>query len=270
MQTKVFTFGNQKGGVGKTTSTINQAHWFALNGKKVLILDLDGQGHIGTTLGVGKANGLYQLLVQEKLISEIAIHARKNLDVVLNDHTCELVKEHIKQANFREYILNNVLEEARESYDVIFIDTPPSTDVLHVLALVASDFLIIPANMDFLALDGVSYILKTLQTISHYPGVESPVLVGVMPTLFDKTTSETMNNIRQLQENIGKDWILPPIPRDTHIREASSHGQTIWEYDPKSHAAVGYEGVSSVKNSQGKIGGYLHIAEILNDLLDEG
>ncbi|MGB9592341.1 MAG: ParA family protein, partial [Candidatus Kryptoniota bacterium] len=186
-----------------------------------------------------------------------------------NDHTNEMVKEHIKQANFREYLLDTALEDAREKYDLIFLDTPPSTDVLHILALVASDLLIIPANMDYYALDGVGYILKSLKALSRYPNVTPPGLVGVLPTLYDKTTTETMRNIQTLQETLGNDRILPPIPRDTKLREAASHGQTIWEYAPKSQGAIGYFGNGSVRlrNSQGNVGGYLHTAEILEKLL---
>jgi chromosome partitioning protein len=269
MDGKVIAIANQKGGVGKTTTAINLAHWFALRGKRTLILDLDGQGHIGPGLGLEKADGLYRLIVHEAAVEQAAVSARERLDVVLNDHTCELVKEHVKQANFREYILDTALEDARESYDLIFIDTPPSTDVLHILALVASDFLLIPANMDYYALDGVGYILKTIKTLGRYPGVTPPVLVGILPTLFDKTTNETINNIRQLQASIGAERILPPIPRDTRIRESSSHGKTIWEYDANCRAAIGFENGSPMKNSKGKTGGYLHTAEILSSLMGD-
>lgn len=269
MMARVITVANQKGGVGKTTTVLNLAHWFALQGKRTLILDLDGQGHVGPGLGLEKADGLYRLIIHEVPIEKSATAARQNLDVVLNDHTCELVKEHVKQANFREYLLDTALEDARQSYDLIFLDTPPSTDVLHVLALVASDYLIIPANMDFYALDGVGYILKTVKSLGRYPGVIPPLLVGVLPTLFDKTTNETLVNIRQLRSKIGTERILPPIPRDTRVREASSHGKTIWEYDAACRAAVGFENGTLMKNSQGKTGGYLHTAEILSALVEE-
>ncbi len=265
---KVVAIANQKGGVGKTTTTINLAHWFALRGKRTLILDLDSQGHVAPGLRFEKADGLYRLLVVEQAIQQIVVKARENLDIVTNDHTCELVKEHVKQANFREYILDTALEEAREQYDMIFLDTPPSTDVLHILALVASDYLIIPANMDFYALDGVGYILKTIRSLGRYPGVKPPVMVGVLPTLFDKTTNETINNVRELQKALGDDRILPPIPRDTKLREATSHGQTIWEYAPKTQAAIGYpNGGGRTRNSAGNVGGYLHTAEILEAIM---
>ncbi|HNT56095.1 MAG TPA: ParA family protein [Anaerolineaceae bacterium] len=266
----VIAIANQKGGVGKTTTTTSLAHWFALHDRRVLVLDLDGQGHVGPALGLEKADGLYQLIVRERPITEVAIEARAGLHVVLNDHTCEMAKEHIKQANFREYLLDSVLEDARAQYDIILLDTPPSTDVLHVLALVASDWLVIPANMDYLALDGVGYVLKTLKALARYPNVVAPILVGILPTLYDKTTNETIRNIRDLQASIGADRILPPIPRDTKIREAAARGITIWEHALRSQAAEGFENGSRARNSRGKVGGYLHLAEIMTDLIRGG
>jgi chromosome partitioning protein len=265
---RVIAIANQKGGVGKTTTVINLAHWFALHGRRVLVLDLDGQGHIAPGLRLPGGDHLYRFLVHEEEVSNVTVKARENLDIIPNDHTGELAKEHVKQANFREYILDTALEEARERYDLIFLDTPPGADVLHVLALVASDFLIVPANMDFYALNGVGQILKTVRNLKRYPGVTPPVLVGVLPTLFDKLTNETLNNLQSLQQSLGENYILPPIPRDTRLREASSHGQTIWEYAPACQGAAGYPGNGEKQcNSSGKVGGYLHIAEILHDIV---
>lgn len=266
---RVIAVANQKGGVGKTTTAINLAHWFALRGRRVLVLDLDGQGHVAPGLKLPSGDGLYRFLVHDEAVSNVTVRARENLDIIPNDHTGELAKEQVKQANFREYILDTMLEEARENYDLIFLDTPPGADVLHVLALVASDLLIIPANMDFYALNGVGQILKTVRNLKRYPAVTPPVLAGVLPTLFDKLTNETLNNLRSLQESLGERHILPPIPRDTKLREASSHGQTIWEYAPACQGAVGYPSERNKQcNSEGKVGGYLHAAEILAEILD--
>lgn len=184
-----------------------------------------------------------------------------------SNHTNERVKEHVRETNFREYLLGRVLDDARQKYDAIFLDTPPSTDVLHILALVACDLVIIPSNMDYLALDGISYILKTIRAIGHYPNMTPPGVVGVVPTLFDHTTKETLHNLHDLQSELGKEKILPPIPRDTRMREASACGKTIWEYAPRSQAAIGYKNLSKVTNSTGNTGGYLHLAEILWEVM---
>jgi chromosome partitioning protein len=262
----IISFTNQKGGVAKTTSSLTVAHWFALQGKRVLVVDLDGQGHASTGLRMGKSNSLYRLIVEEQPLHKVAVEALPNLHLIGNDHTGELVKGFIQQANFKEYILSNVLADA--DYDLIVLDTPPSTDVLHILALVASDLLVVPTSMDYFSLDGVGYVLKTLRTLDRYPGVTAPALVGVLPTMFDRTTNETMQNVQALQQMLGPDKILPPIPRDTKVREASSHGQTVWQYAPRCPAAIGFsQKAARQKNSAGNVGGYLHICEIIAELL---
>lgn len=257
---------NQKGGVGKTTTAIHVGHWFAMQGRRVLLVDLDGQGHVATGLRLAKADGLHQWLVQEVPVRAAVKEARPGLDVVTNDHTGEWVKTHLQQAAFREYALANALDGLE--YDLIVLDTPPSTDVLHVLALVASDYLVVPAAMDFFALDGVGYVMRTLKSLGRYPGVTAPALVGVLPTMFDRTTNETGENVRALQGMLGPDQVLPPIPRDTRIREASARGLTVWEYAPHCPAAIGLKQAGvRMRNSSGRVGGYLHLCEIIDGLL---
>lgn len=261
---KTLAIANQKGGVGKTTTAINLAAWFAQQGQRVLVVDLDGQGHVATGLRVAKSNGLYRVLVEEKSVRQVVVQARGNLDVLTNDHTGEMVKVHIQNASFREYILANMLDGLE--YDWVILDTPPSTDILHVLALVASDYIVVPANMDFYALDGVSHVLKTLRSLGRYPGVTPPALVGVLPTLFDRQTNETIENVRQLQGLVGPERVLYPVARDTKVREASARGMTIWEYAPRSPAAIGQALGGKVRNSEGRVGGYLHVCEMMEAL----
>ena len=257
---------NQKGGVAKTTTTINLAHYFALQGKKVLIMDLDGQGHVAPSLGLRKNDGLLRLIVNSEPIEKVAMEARKNMWLITNDHTAEQVKLFVEKANFREYLLSTILEEAA-AFDIVLMDCPPSADVLHVLALVASDLAMIPANLDYLAMEGVLYVLKTIKSMARYPNVVPPIVVGVLPTMYDRVTKETVQNVMYLQQAVGADMILPPIPRDTKIREASSRGQTIWEHAPDSAAAIGYSDGSKMRNSRGLIGGYLHAGEITMDAI---
>ncbi len=265
---KVLAITNQKGGVGKTTTAANLAAWFAQRGRRVLALDLDGQGHMAPVLRMERGNGLFRVLVSNEPLERAAVEARPNLWLVPNDHTSEAVKAWAQAVSFREYLVAGALEKAEGRYDLVVIDTPPSTDLLHVAALVASDFVLVPSAMDFLAMDGVGYVLRTLRSLGRYANVTPPTLIGVLPTMFDRTTSETADNVRRLQEALGNDQILPPIARDTRVREAASVGATIWEYAPLSTAAVGYETKGSkARNSAGKIGGYLHLAEIVERVL---
>src|SRR3990167_1205336 len=244
--------GNQKGGVGKTTTAVALGQYFSRRGKRVLIVDLDAQGHVAESLGVDKSGGLFRLICQGL--------------------AAEQVKAFAAQSDFRAYILAQALGEAVRPggrlYDVVFLDMPPSTDVLHVAALVASDYLLVPAIMDHLALTGVMTIIQTARALAKYPNVTPPVLLGVLPTLFERMTTETRANVAHLAEALGDvRYLLPPIPRDTKVREASSYGQTIWEYAPKSPAAVGYVNGSPVKNSLGFVGGYVHAGEIIERVI---
>ena len=265
---KTIAITNQKGGVGKTTTTANLAAWFANQGMRVLVLDMDGQGHMAPVLRQERGNGLMRLLMLKEPLEKVVVSARNNLDLVPNDHTSETVKAWAQSIPFREFLVAAVLERAARLYDLVFIDTPPSTDLLHVSAMVASDLVLVPAKMDYLALDGVGYVLQTLRSLASYSNVEPPTLVGVVPTMFDRTTSETTANVKRIREAIGANLILPPVPQDTRIREAASVGETIWEYAPNCAAAVGFgvKGAMAV-NKAGKVGGYLHLVEILERIV---
>ena len=265
--TQIIAIANQKGGVAKTTTACNLAFYFAQHGQRVLVVDLDSQGHAALSFGIQPNNGLYRLLVEGQSIPEVVTPARENLDVITNDHTAELVRLHATQASFREYMLDQALEDA--PYDLIILDTAPSTDVLHVSALVASDYLLIPAIMDFLPIESVTKIMGTNAALQRIPNVVPPTVIGVLPTMFDRVTNETTHNVNKLAAAIGSGMILPPIPRDTKIREASHRGLTIWEYAPQTQGAVGYQNGAKSQNSQGLTGGYLHIAEIIGRMIEQ-
>lgn len=260
---------NQKGGIGKSTTVANLAHWFAMKGLRVLIMDMDGQGHQAPLFRVEKSDGLYRLLVGKTPMKKVVQEVRTRVHLVTNDHTSEMIKSWAMMAPMREYQVAKAIEAAQFDYDLCFLDTPPSTDLLHVSALVAADYVLIPAKMDFLALDGVQHVIQTLATIGDYQAVEPPTLIGVLPTMFDRTTKETDANVERVQQLLSADLVMPPIPVDTKIREAASYGETIWEYAPESQSAIGIQPRRGAKlvNSRGRIGGYLHAAEIVDHIL---
>ncbi len=243
--TVAVALANQKGGVGKTTTAVTLGHGLAAKGLRVLVVDLDPQGHVAESLGLGKAPGLYNLLVVDQPLGRVVVHARANLDVVPGDKRTEAAKRHLTAMDFREKALAVALKGA--PYDVILFDCAPSFDVLHVTALVASDFLLIPTRLDYLAADGVNEVLRSTGEVmaAGYP----IGLLGILPTFFDRVTRETTSQLRGLVDLFGaKVW--PPIPQDTRAREAPAFGQTLWEYAPWSPAMVGYE------NGDHRIGGY--------------
>ena len=262
----VIAIANQKGGVAKTTTAVFLAHHFALQGRRTLVVDFDVQGQVATFLGLEKSNGLYRLLVDEETPEVVAIGARDGLDVIRNDKTNERLVAHMMQTDFREFAVAQALERAHK-YDLIFLDMPPSTNVLHVASLVAADFVIIPTKMDYASLEGAAEILGTIRSLNRIPGVQPPQLIGVLPTVYERVTNATEDSLRQLQGAVGMEQVLPPIPEDTRVREANARGLTIWEYAPNSPAAIGYPNGQTVRNSRGGVGGYLHLAEITERMI---
>ena len=199
----------RKAGWEKPPLPVPFAHRFAAWGEKVLIVDLDAQGHVARLFRLEKANSLYRLVVEGEPFSAVVSPARPNLDVILNDHSNTKVENFIKDTSLaREKILAQALSPAMGAYDLIFLDTPPTVSMLHVLALVASDYVICPAIMDSLALDGVAEVIKTIRSIQQ-SGLKAPVFIGVLPTLFDRTTNETFENLKLLQTNLGATRFFP-------------------------------------------------------------
>jgi chromosome partitioning protein len=253
--TTIITVANQKGGVGKTTTAVTLGHGLARAGRRVLVVDLDPQGHVAFALGLKKSNGLYRLLVEAESLKTVAITARPNLDIVASDKTGEAAKRYVTTLNFREKVLIRALKGA--AYDVIVLDTPPSIDVLHVAALVASDWVIIPTRLDALAIDGVNEILRSMGEIEQDHRFDG---YSIIPTFYDRTTKETATNLRELVEAFG-DLVWSPIPQDTKAREATAFGQTLWEYSPESPSIMGYQ-------IDGKrVGGYLDLLTRVDEVI---
>lgn len=231
---KIITIANQKGGVGKTTSAVTLAHGLALSRQRTLLVDLDPQGHVAFALGAEKAPGLYRLIVDEEPIDQVAVQARENLDIIPGDKRTEKAKRTVVISNFPTEILSRILKHA--DYDVVILDMAPSLDVLHVSALMASDWIIIPTKLDAMAVDGVNEVLRSMGEV-----VERGHRLGysILPTFFDRTTRETVVQLRALVDTF-RGHVWPPIPQDTHAREAPAYGKSLWEYCSNSPAVMGY------------------------------
>jgi chromosome partitioning protein len=253
---KIIALANQKGGVAKTTTAITLAHGLALAGQRVLIVDLDPQGHVALCLGLDKAPGLYQAICQGEPLKHIIRSARPNLDILPGDKSTEKVKRQITLSDFRENILADLLRPL--NYDVILLDLAPSLDVLHINGLVASDLVIIPTRLDALAVDGIKEILLTMGEIAQRG--HSFFGFYILPTFFDRTTRETLTQFQQVTRTFGaKVW--PPIPQDTRAREAVAYGKTLWEYCPDSSALLGF------RDGRQHLGGYQQILDHLKELI---
>ena len=237
----IIAVANQKGGVGKTTSAVTLAHGLACVGRRVLVVDLDPQGHVATALGLEKADGLYRLLVDGEPLKKVAQRARETttggrLDAVLGNKRTELAKLHLAAMNFRERVLAKALAGA--PYDMVLLDCAPSSDVLHVAALVAAQWLLVPTRLDHLALDGVNELVTSAAELRQ-GGYSTVTLAGVLPTFHERRTVETGELLKQLCDSFGAQ-VWPVIPADVKAREAPSAGKTLWEYAPKTAAVMGY------------------------------
>jgi chromosome partitioning protein len=215
------TIANQKGGVGKTTTAVTLAHRLALCQQRILLADLDPQGHVALALGIEKALGMYRLIVDEEPIEKVAIPVSDHLDIIPGDKRIEKAKRTVVISNYPTEILGRLLKPAE--YDVVILDLAPSLDVLHVSALMSSDCVIIPTKLDAMAVEGVNEVLRSMSEV-----VERGHRLGysILPTFFDRTTNET---IVQLEALVGtfKDRVWPPIPQDTRAREAPAYGNTV-------------------------------------------
>lgn len=257
MAPRVICVANQKGGVGKTTTSVSLAHGLALCGMRVLLVDLDPQGHVAFSLGLEKSPGLYRALVEEIPLPELVRPARERLDILPGDKRTEKAKRYLVTANFRERILADLLSAS--AYQVAILDMAPSLDILHVAALVASDWVLIPTKLESMAVDGVN---EALRSIGEVASQGRRLGYNILPTFFDRTTRETPLQLRELAKAFGG-RVWPPIPQDTRAREAPAYGQTLWEYAPASPAAAGYA------SEKGRLGGYAGALKKLQELLHE-
>lgn len=254
---------NQKGGVGKTTTACTVAHRLAIQGYHTLLIDLDSQGNVADSFGLAAGNDLARLLTPGSglpLAQVITSSGRPNLDLIRSDKSTVPLKLALAGLDFREYVLADTLCVEQADYDLALIDCPPSVDLFQTAALVAADYLIVPTQLDQLAVKGVRDMLQSLRAV-HQARRSGCQLAGVIPTFYDRVTKESHDQLMHLAGAFGR-RVWPPVPIDTKCREATRHGQTLWEYAPHSRALVG------VRNgSNNPVGGYVQVIERLERLL---
>ncbi|WGK61675.1 AAA family ATPase [Halopseudomonas sp. SMJS2] len=240
---KVLAIANQKGGVGKTTTTVNLAASLAATKRKVLLIDLDPQGNATMGSGIDKSqldNSVYELLTDRCTLAEALCqseHGGYDLLPANGDLTAaevELLEFKMKESRLR-YALANV----RDKYDFILIDCPPSLNMLTINALVAADGVIIPMQCEYYALEGLSALVNTIQRIS---AVLNPALQieGLLRTMYDPRNSLTREVSEQLSSHFGERLYQTVIPRNVRLAEAPSYGMPVLMYDKQSRGAVAY------------------------------
>lgn len=232
---------NQKGGVGKTTVTANLAHGLSLKGLNVLSIDLDPQAQLTTSLGVdnGEVNGLDGVLLSGQAISDVIIPARENLYLVPAGYGLSDI-EHITEGGAsRGMLLRNALTEEASNYDYVLIDCPPSSGLLVVNAIFASNEVLIPMTGDFLALQGLSHLMATLGNFEKALGSDIKQMIVLSKFQPRRCLSQEVKN-KLIQYFPGK-LLQTEVSESVALAESPSFGKTIFEYKPKSKSALEYK-----------------------------
>lgn len=239
----IIVIANQKGGVGKTTTAINLSAACALKGKRVLLLDLDPQSNSSLSFIEAETvrSSAFELFteLQEPWENFIYKTKVKNLDVVPSK--INLAKLEAKLVGDFDAIfrLRDRFEQIRASYDLIFVDTPPTLGLITVNALVAANFVLIPIQSSYFALEGTDDLLETIEKVRSRPNPELELL-GVLVTLFDKRTSLSKDVEAHIRQVFGKKAFKTTISRSVRLEESPAHRETIFEFAPRSSGATEY------------------------------
>ena len=242
---RIIAIANQKGGVGKTTTCINMCAVLKSRGKRVLICDLDPQGNCTSGMGVDKSSqpNVYDVLMNGADI-KVAIISTKHGDIIpsnkgLSGATVELVEK-----EQREYILKKQLDKVRDNYDYIFIDCPPSLEMLTLNGLVAADSILIPVQCEYFALEGLSDLLTTIKMINRRLNPKLDI-DGVVLTMYDSRVRLANDVSAEIEKFFNNKVYKSRIPRNVRLSEAPSHGKPIIEYDRMSKGARAYYKLTS-------------------------
>jgi len=240
---KVTAVANQKGGVGKTTTSINISASLASAGKNVLLVDTDPQGNSTSGLGIDKdhLNGsIYDLYTEAKTIEEVIQSTGiERLNIISSNIDLIGAELELFGKDNRETILKRALEPIKNNYDYIFIDCPPSLSLLTLNALVAADSLLVPMQCEYYALEGISMLLRTFNLIkdSYNPALE---IEGILLTMFDGRNTLANQVSDELRRHFGDKVYRTLIPRNVTLAEAPSHGKPVILYDIRSRGAQSY------------------------------
>jgi chromosome partitioning protein len=243
MPTTIVAIANQKGGVGKSTTTINLGAGLAFQGERVLLVDIDPQGNTTSGLGIDRAAieySTYDLLVEDVAIED-AIEPSSVRDLFVVPATIELAGAEIELVSMfsREARLGNALKPIADDYDFVLVDCPPSLGLLTVNGLAAADEVLIPIQCEYYALEGVSQLMKNIQLVQRNLNPQLNV-EGVLLTMFDGRTTLAADVVAQVREHFGETTYRTIIPRTVRLSEAPSYGEPIEAYDPMSRGAIAY------------------------------
>ncbi|WP_165007397.1 MULTISPECIES: ParA family protein [unclassified Enterococcus] len=244
---QIISVANQKGGVGKTTTTVNLGACLASLGKKVLLVDMDAQGNATSGVGIRKpdvSQDIYDVLVNELPIAEATlVTEHENLSIV--PATLQLAGAEIELTSMmaRESRLKGSLAEIKDQYDYILIDCPPSLGHLTINSFTASDSILIPVQCEYYALEGLSQLLNTVRLVQKHFNPELEI-EGVLLTMYDARTNLGNEVVEEVRKYFREKVYETIIPRNIRLSEAPSHGKPIIDYDPRSRGAEVYQALA--------------------------
>lgn len=238
---KVFAIVNQKGGVGKTTTTINLAACIAALGKKVLAIDIDPQGNCTSGIGIDKdGDCAYDCIINGEDPLKVIQHTEyENMDVLPSGMSLAGAEVEMVERENREYLLKAIVDKVKGGYDYVFLDCPPSLGLLTLNALTACDGVIVPIQCEFFALEGLSQLVTTIKMVrsSLNPNL---YIEGVVLTMYDSRTNLSSQVAQEVRRHFGTTLYEAYIPRNVRLGEAPSFAKTIIDYDSRSVGAVKY------------------------------
>lgn len=247
-KTRIFTVANQKGGVGKTTTTVNLAAALARSGARVLVIDLDPQGNASTALGVehrSETISVYDVIINDEPISAV-VQKSPEFDALyclpatihLAGAEIELVSLVAREQRLRTAV-EKFLEESEEQFHFVFIDCPPSLGLLTINAFVAANEVLIPIQCEYYALEGLSQLLKNIELIERHLNPTLKVST-ILLTMYDGRTNLANQVAQEVRDHFPNEVLKTLIPRSVRISEAPSYGQTVISYDTNSPGSISY------------------------------
>lgn len=255
--TRIYAIANQKGGVGKTTTAVNLAAYLALAGRRVLLVDLDPQCNASSSLGIDKHKvpaSSYEVLLGNVTPSKASLkNSKLNLAIIPASPNLAAAEIELVGELAREYRLRQAIAPEAEKYDYVLIDCPPSLSLLTVNALTAANGVLIPVQCEYLALEGLSQLTRTVQLVKQRLNPQLEIR-GLVMTMYDTRTALAQQVVAEVEKYFAGKVFKTRIPRNVRLSEAPSHGQPIYTYAPSSPGGKAYRELAADLSAQDGFG----------------